>query len=122
VGQREIAKGVSVEQAYRLSNAYQLTQALGPRPNHQVNPEIQYLDIQEDSLLVLCSDGVSDGNLLENYGETYLRPLLNSDANLEQGVLSLIDFANQQHGHDNLTAVVVQLKLRPYTEANHDQR
>lgn len=120
VGQREIAKGLSAEEAYRLPNAYQLTQALGPRPNRQVNPEIQYLDIQEDSLLVLCSDGLSDGNLLEDYGETYLTPLLSPNANLEKDLLGLIDFANQQQGHDNLTAVVVQLKLRPYTETNYD--
>jgi protein phosphatase len=120
VGQREIAKGLSPEEAYRLSNAYQLTQALGPRPNRYVNPDIQYLDIQEDNLLLLCSDGLSDGNLLEDYGESYLTPLLNSNANLEKGLLELIDFANQQHGHDNLTGVAVQLKLRPDTGNNYD--
>ncbi|QDZ40485.1 serine/threonine phosphatase [Euhalothece natronophila Z-M001] len=113
VGQREIAKGVSPEEAYQMQNAYQLTQALGPRKNDLVNPDIQYLEIQEDTLLVLCSDGLSDGALLEDYGETYLTPLLQSKADLEKGVLDLIELANQQHGHDNITAVVVQMKLRP---------
>ena len=113
VGQREIAKGTSPEEAYKMANAYQLTQALGPRKNELVNPEIQYLDIQEDTLLLLCSDGLSDGELIEDFGNTYLTPLLQSKANLEQGVLELIEFANQRHGHDNLTAVVVQMKLRP---------
>lgn len=113
VGQREIAKGVSYEEAYQMQNAYQLTQALGPRKNEQVNPDIQYLDIQEDTLLVLCSDGLSDGGLLKDFGDTYLTPLLQAKADLEKGVLDLIEFANQKHGHDNITAVVVQMKLRP---------
>ncbi|PNW43044.1 UNVERIFIED_CONTAM: protein phosphatase [Euhalothece sp. KZN 001] len=113
VGQREIAKGMSPEEAYNLKNAYQLTQALGPRKNSQVNPDIQYFEIQEDSLLLLCTDGLSDGNLIEDHGETYLAPLLKSKSNLEKGLLELIDFANQRHGHDNITGVVVQFKLRP---------
>ena len=113
VGQREIAKGMSPEEAYNLKNAYQLTQALGPRKNSQVNPDIQYLEIQEDSLLLLCTDGLSDGSLLEDQGETYLTPLFKSKANLEKGLLELIDFANQQHGHDNITGVVVRFNLRP---------
>lgn len=115
VGQREIKKGLSPQEAYQLKNAYQLTQALGPRDNTMVNPEVQYLEIHEDTLLLLCSDGLSDGSLVEDYGENYLAPLLKSKANLEKGLLDFIDFANQQHGHDNITGVVVQMKLRPYT-------
>jgi len=109
VGQREIQKGVSVEQAYGSANAYRLTQALGPRSNHYVDPEIQYFTIQEDTLLLLCSDGLSDGNLLKQYGTTYLVPLLQSGAQLHNGLLELIEFGDKTHGHDNLTAVLVKL-------------
>lgn len=113
VGQREIKKGLSPEEAYKLPNAYQLTQALGPRKSSQVIPDIQYFEVQEDTLLLLCSDGLCDGNLVEDYGETYLMPLLKSKANLEKGLLEFINFANKQHGHDNITGVVIQMKLRP---------
>lgn len=113
VGQREIAKGVAPEEAYNLSNAYQLTQALGPRPNSKVNPDIQYLEIQEDSLILLCSDGLSDGELLETHAETGLMPLLQSKTNLEKGLLDLIHLAKEKRGHDNITGVAIRLKLRP---------
>jgi len=113
VGQREIAKGVSPEEAYNLANAYQLTQALGPRNNSKVNPDIQFLEIAEDTLLVLCSDGLSDGDFLEEHGESHLMQLLQAKDHLEQGLLEFIDFASEKQGHDNITAVAIQFKLRP---------
>ncbi|BAU65976.1 protein serine/threonine phosphatase [Stanieria sp. NIES-3757] len=113
VGQREINRGVEPEIAYGRPDAYQLTQALGPRENRHIKPEIKYLEIQEDCLILLCSDGLSDNNLLENHWETYLTPLINSKSNLEQGLFQLIDFANQYNGHDNITGVLVRIKLKP---------
>ena len=113
VGQREINRGVEPEIAYGRPDAYQLTQALGPRENRYVKPEIKFLEINEDSLLLLCSDGLSDNNFLENHWETYLTPLIGSSANLEEGLFQLIDFANQYNGHDNITGVLVRIKLKP---------
>jgi protein phosphatase len=115
VGQREISRGVDPETAYTLPNAYQLTQALGPRKNSLVKPEIQYLEFDGDTLLLLCTDGLSDGNFLEEYGAKYLTPLLKSKANLSTGILDLIRFADERHGHDNLTGILVKIKLRPQT-------
>ncbi|GAB4232858.1 MAG: serine/threonine phosphatase [Stanieria sp.] len=113
VGQREINRGVEPEIAYGRPDAYQLTQALGPRENHHIKPEIKFLEIQEDCLILLCSDGLSDNNLLENHWETYLTPLISSKSNLEEGLFQLIDFANQYNGHDNITGVLVRIKLKP---------
>ncbi|AFZ36601.1 protein serine/threonine phosphatase [Stanieria cyanosphaera PCC 7437] len=114
VGQREINRGVEPEIAYGRPDAYQLTQALGPRENRHIKPEIKYLEIQEDCLILLCSDGLSDNNLLENHWETYLTPLISSKSNLEEGLFQLIDFANQYNGHDNITGVLVRIKLKPH--------
>ncbi|AFZ43721.1 protein serine/threonine phosphatase [Halothece sp. PCC 7418] len=113
VGQREIAKGMSPEDAYNLANAYQLTQALGPRKNSKVNPDIQYLEIQEDTLLILCSDGLSDGDFLETYAEDHLSSWLQSKTNLESSLLDFINFAREKQGHDNITAIAIRFKLRP---------
>ncbi|NES72785.1 MAG: serine/threonine phosphatase, partial [Okeania sp. SIO2D1] len=113
VGQREIQRGVEPAIAYARPDAYQLTQALGPRNNNFVNPDIQYLEINEDTMLILCTDGLSDGGLLETHSQTYLHPLISSKANLEQGLTKLIEFANRQNGHDNITAILVRLKVRP---------
>ncbi|MBD1922672.1 serine/threonine phosphatase [Microcoleus sp. FACHB-831] len=113
VGQREISRGVEPAIAYSRPDAYQLTQALGPRDEQFVNPDVQFLELNEDTLLVLCSDGMSDHDLLESCWQTHLLPLLSSRANLDQGLAQLIDLANQQNGHDNITAVIVRAKVRP---------
>lgn len=113
VGQREIQRGVEPSIAYARPDAYQLTQALGPRDEPFVSPDIQFLSLTEDMLLLLCSDGLTDNDLLEKYCDAYVEPLLSSQANLEQGVSALIDLANHHNGHDNITTVVVRAKLRP---------
>ncbi|GAC1493763.1 MAG: hypothetical protein NVS2B14_07040 [Chamaesiphon sp.] len=119
VGQREIQRGVEPAIAYSRPDAYQLTQALGPRDENFVKPDVQFLDLDEDTLLILCSDGLTDNDLLENHWQGVLDPLLSSRANLEQGVTQLIDLANQYNGHDNITVVLVRAKVRPNFEQQH---
>ncbi len=114
VGQREINRGVEPEIAYGRPDAHQLTQALGPRASKHLRPSINFGEIEEDCLLLLCSDGLSDNQLLEKHGESYLKPLISSDADLESGLSELIDFANEYNGHDNITAVLIRVKLKPH--------
>ncbi|HEY9735146.1 MAG TPA: serine/threonine phosphatase [Trichocoleus sp.] len=113
VGQREIQRGVEPAIAYARPDAYQLTQALGPRSRSELRPGINFLDITEDSLFILCSDGLSDNDLLEQHCSTHIEPLLKSQADLEEGVNRLIELANEHNGHDNITAILVRIKLRP---------
>jgi len=113
VGQREMKRGVEEAIAYSRPDAYQLTQALGPRSDQFVTPDINFLELNEDTLFVLCSDGLSDNELIENNWQTHLAPLLSSRANLEQGILQLVDLANEQNGHDNITAILIRVKVRP---------
>jgi protein phosphatase len=116
VGQREITRGVEASIAYARPDAYQLTQALGPRDENSINPDVGFFEINEDTLLVLASDGLSDNDLLETHWQTHLEPLLSSSANLERGVTDLIDLANQHNGHDNITAILIRAKVRPNLE------
>lgn len=116
VGQREISQGVQPEIAYARPDAYQLTQALGPRDDNFIFPDVQSFKIYEDTLFILASDGLSDNDLLENYGKANLESLLSSSANLEDGVTELIDLANYYNGHDNITAVLIRAKVRPSVE------
>ncbi|WP_445636155.1 serine/threonine phosphatase [Nostoc sp. DSM 114161] len=117
VGQREITRGVEASIAYARPDAYQLTQALGPRDENSINPDVGFFEINEDTLLVLASDGLSDNDLLETHWQTHLEPLLSSAANLERGVTELIDLANQHNGHDNITAILIRAKVRPNLES-----
>nr|WP_072620294.1 serine/threonine phosphatase [Spirulina major] len=113
VGQREILRGVDPQDAYARPDAYQLTQALGPRDNDYVHPDVQFIELNEDTLLLLCSDGISDNDLIEQHYATYLTPLIASKANLDSGIIELVDFANEFNGHDNITGVVIRIKMRP---------
>jgi protein phosphatase len=116
VGQREIARGVEPSLAYARPDAYQLTQALGPRGENLIHPDVQFFEINQDTLFILASDGLSDNDLLETHFSTKLEPLLSYGANLERGVRELIDLANQHNGHDNITAILIRAKVRPYVE------
>ncbi|GAB1543066.1 serine/threonine phosphatase [Scytonema sp. NUACC21] len=116
VGQREISRGVEPTVAYARPDAYQLTQALGPRDENFIIPDVKFLEVNEDTLFILASDGLSDNNFLTIHWETHLQPLLSSSANLERGVKSIIDLANNYNGHDNITAVVIRAKVRPNME------
>jgi protein phosphatase len=113
VGQREIQRGVDPETAYSRPDSYQLTQALGPRDETFVEPDIHFLELNEDTLLLLASDGLTDNFLLETHWKSHVDPLISSQTHLDQGVRQLIDLANQQNGHDNITAIAIRAKVRP---------
>lgn len=116
VGQREIQRGVEPAIAYARPDAYQLTQALGPRDENFISPDVQFLELNEDLLLLLCSDGLSDNDLLESHWSTHVEPLLANQTNLEQGVNQLVELANQYNGHDNITAIAIRARVRPNLE------
>ncbi|MDX2230415.1 MAG: serine/threonine phosphatase [Leptolyngbyaceae cyanobacterium bins.349] len=116
VGQREIQRGVDPETAYSRPDSYQLTQALGPRDEQFVKPDVQFFELTEDMLLLLCSDGLTDNDLLEKHWESHVQPLLSSQTNLDKGVNELVELANQYNGHDNITAIAIRAKVRPCLE------
>jgi protein phosphatase len=113
VGQREIQRGVDPEVAYSRLDAYQLTQALGPRDESYVEPDVQFMELTEDTLLLLASDGLTDNDLLETHWQTHLDPMMSSQMSLDQGVRQLVDLANEVNGHDNITAIAIRTKVRP---------
>lgn len=113
VAQMEIKNGVNFQTAYNRVDAFQLTQALGPRENNYVHPDINIMEVKEDTLFFLCSDGLCDNNLLEDNWQTYLSPLISSKANLNEGLSQIIDLANQINGHDNITGVLIRVKVQP---------
>jgi protein phosphatase len=111
VGQREIKRGIDPEIAYSRPDAYQLTQALGPRDSNFIKPDVQFFDLSEDTLLILASDGLTDNDLLETHWQTDLEPLFHPQANLEQGVAQLIEIGNKRNGHDNITAIIIRAQV-----------
>ncbi|MEB3229507.1 MAG: serine/threonine phosphatase [Leptolyngbyaceae bacterium] len=113
VGQREISRGVDPSVAYARPDAQQLTQALGPRDQDFIRPDIRFWEMNEDSLFILGSDGLTDNDLLETHCQSHIEPLISGNTNLEEGAFNLVDLANQVNGHDNITVILVRVKLRP---------
>lgn len=119
VGQREILRGTTSEVAYARPDAFQLTQALGPRESKTLEPDIQLLTATEDTLLLICSDGLTDNQLLETHGDQFLQPMLNSQTTLQYGVNELVSLANQHNGHDNITVIAILMRVQPQKMSSH---
>ncbi len=111
VGQQNINEGLPADLAYATPDAYQLTQALGPRADDAVEPAVQFLEITEPTLLLLCSDGLSDNGLLEACWQGALAPLLSPDTDLAAGATQLMTLGSERNGHDNLTAILIRFEF-----------
>ena len=42
---------------------------------NSINPDVEFFEINEDTLLILASDGLSDNDLLEIHWQTHLDTL-----------------------------------------------
>jgi protein phosphatase len=115
VGQWEIQRGTDPAIAYSRPDAYQLTQALGPRHEQTLEVDVHYFTVTEDTILLLCSDGLSDNGLVERHWEQYIKPLLLPQTgliHLQAAARQLIDLANELNGHDNITVVLVKMQVQ----------
>ncbi|AKG23547.1 PP2C family protein-serine/threonine phosphatase [Calothrix sp. 336/3] len=111
---REVKQGRSFyRQALQRQDASALTQALGTKDGEFLHPTIQRLILEEDGILLLCSDGLSDRHWVENTWQTYAVPVLNGEMHLEEAVYAWIQLANQKNGHDNTSVVMTQVRINP---------
>lgn len=106
--QRALRRGYSPAEAQAYGA--QLTQALGPWSGDSLRPQVQTLAVEEDTVLLLCSDGLSDHDLLENHVNSHLMGLLDFRTDLANGVDALMALAKRENGHDNITATAVRLQ------------
>ncbi|HIK27214.1 MAG: protein phosphatase 2C domain-containing protein [Oscillatoriaceae bacterium SKW80] len=114
VASREVRMGRCVwREALQRADAGALTQALGTRDAEFLSPNIQRFIIEEDGLLVLCSDGLSDNDLLELSWANYANAVLKGDMSLEDMVKALINLANEKNGHDNTSVAIAYYRLSP---------
>lgn len=120
---REVYQARSVyRKALQRPDATALTQAVGTKNSEFVRPRIQRFIIEEDGVLLLCSDGLSDNNLLEQSWREYILPILNGELEPDDTVRYLIELANEKNGHDNTSVTlsycrVSQEPMTPATKA-----
>jgi serine/threonine protein phosphatase PrpC len=116
----QIAAGATREAAESGAQAHAITRWLGvDAPDHA--PRLTNRDLAGAGWLLLCSDG------LWNYASeaTALAAVVHDAAHGAGGepgatASALVDWANAQGGHDNITVVLARLDAGPATAAAHD--
>jgi protein phosphatase len=108
VATREVLQGRSLlAEAIQRSDAGALTQALGTRDAEFLHPTIQRFVIEEDGLLLLCSDGLSDNQVIEKTWQEITQLVFKGKITLEAAAQSWLNLANQRNGHDNASVVLM---------------
>lgn len=114
VATREVRMARSLYlEAMRRADATALTQALGTRDAEFIRPNIQRFIVDEDGLLLLCSDGVSDNNFVEKTWEQTTQQFFKDKQSLEGLIQAWLELANQQNGHDNASMVIMNCRVSP---------
>ncbi len=114
VAHREVEFGRSfAREASQRMDAGALTQALGTRDSEFIHPSIQRFVIEEDGILLLCSDGLSDEDWVEKSWQQVAPAILAGDCPLEDAVQAWIQLANEQNGHDNTSVVMMLCRVSP---------
>ena len=84
-----------------------LTQAIGTRDAQYLNPTVQRFILEEDGVLLLCSDGLSDNGLVEQSWAQSAADVVSGKQLLEDAIQAWIDLANRRNGYDNTSIVLL---------------
>jgi protein phosphatase len=114
IATREVCQGRSFpSEASQRQDAGALTQALGTKAGDYLHPTIQRFILDRDGILLLCSDGLSDGGWLERQWSHFSTQVLSGEMSLEAAVKQLIDTANEYNGEDNIAVVLCHCFVSP---------
>jgi protein phosphatase len=115
VASREVRQGNGF---YRDLSHYpaagSLTQALGMNRSIWLRPSIQRFTVAEDCLLLLCSDGLSDFDRIEEFWKQELVPVLDGNLDIADACQRLVEVANTRNGHDNVTVSLIHYQLNAH--------
>jgi len=118
VATREVRLGYAIyRDALQQIASGALVQALGITSSAHLHPTIQRFFIDEDCILLLCSDGLSDKDRVEQHWESEILPVLCEQRDLVTAKNRLIEIANTQNGHDNVTVALVYYQVDPKHES-----
>lgn len=107
VAAREVRTGrMLYREGLQRSDAGALTQALGTRDSEFLHPTVQRFVLEEDGILLLCSDGLSDNGWVETSWAEVTEAVLKGKKSLEAAAQDWIDLANCNNGHDNVSVVL----------------
>lgn len=109
VAAREVRLGYTTyRDALQQPSAGSLVQAIGMTAS--VHPTIGRFVVDEDCVFLLCSDGLSDFDLVEQCWETEILPILDG-YDVATATQQLIEIGNTRNGHDNITVALVHCQV-----------
>ncbi|NJN01786.1 MAG: SpoIIE family protein phosphatase [Leptolyngbyaceae cyanobacterium SL_1_1] len=110
VAAREARLGYSLyRQAIHQPGTGSLVQALGMTSSKNLYPTVQRLVLDEDMVILLCSDGLSDNDQVETFWPTELLPVLEKQRSVADAGQRLVQLANTRNGHDNVTIGLIDV-------------
>ncbi|MEM1368231.1 MAG: protein phosphatase 2C domain-containing protein [Cyanobacteria bacterium P01_H01_bin.15] len=119
---REVQLGYAFyREASRYPSAGALVQALGMDKSTLLRSNIHRFILDEDCLFLLCSDGLSDFDRVEQYWSSELLPVLAEERDVVGAVNQLLNIANTENGHDNATVGLLhcQVSWGPHVPSVH---
>lgn len=112
VASREVRLGYSLyREAVQQIGSGSLVQALGMSSSMNLHPTVQRFVVDEDCIFLLCSDGLSDSDRVEQFWEEEILPVLEAKVDLETAAARLIEIGNRLNGHDNVTVALVRCRV-----------
>ncbi len=115
VASREVRLGYGLyRDAVQQTSAGSLVQALGMNSSGALHPTAQRFILDQDCVFLLTSDGLSDFDRVEQYWETEILPLLEGKIEIATIAERLIELANTQNGHDNVTVGLVHYQIQSH--------
>jgi protein phosphatase len=96
-------KKLSPEEIAAFPHKNVIVRALGMKESVKV--DIQFDIVQSNDIFLLCSDGLN-GEISDEQMQTIL---MKNGANLQQSCHELIEAANQNGGHDNITVLLARI-------------
>ncbi len=116
VASREVRLGYATyRDALHQGASGSLVQALGMSPSSSLHPTAQRFILDEDCVFLLCSDGLSDFDRVEQYWDTEILPIITNGLDVVDVTEKLLEIANTKNGHDNVTIALVHYQVK-YSE------
>jgi serine/threonine protein phosphatase PrpC len=113
VAAREMRLGYSFYRDALLNpGSGSLVQALGMADSQYLHPMVQMQVVAEDGLWLICSDGLSDNDLVTRLWSSELLPVLTKGQSVGAMGQKLIQLANTYNGHDNVTVGLVRVSAK----------
>jgi protein phosphatase len=112
--------GILYRDALTMNSSGSLFQALGMNSSTALHPNIRRLIVDEECIFLLCSDGVSDRDRVEQYWQKEILPVLEGKVDLATACQRTINMANTHNGHDNATVALVHCQVKQPVEAGQN--